>query len=171
MLTFLTRTPQQKNWDSIVYCSDSCRSNKVRLGSLDESFESAIMRLLTEKDESGRLKRGVVTCEEVERVVLEGYGEKGRAQGATEGDGEADGSDGTPRMGVSTNDSGAKSTESTTADPESSAKAKAAPSRTRERSRQAARRLVAKGKIVITQEGKEVDPSFAKGVLELKLVT
>lgn len=43
------------------------------------------------------------------------------------------------------------------------------PSRTRERCRQAARRLAARGAILVTQEGKVVDPSFAKGVMELKL--
>jgi hypothetical protein len=41
--------------------------------------------------------------------------------------------------------------------------------RTRERCRQAARRLVAKGQIQITQDGKVVEPSFAKGVMELRL--
>ncbi len=41
--------------------------------------------------------------------------------------------------------------------------------RTRERCRQAARRLAARGEVVIMQAGKEVDPSFAKGVLELSL--
>lgn len=43
------------------------------------------------------------------------------------------------------------------------------PSRTRERCRQAARRLAARGDIVVTQAGKVVDPSFAKGPMELKL--
>jgi hypothetical protein len=41
-------------------------------------------------------------------------------------------------------------------------------SRSRERCRQAARRLAEKAEIVITQDGKVVDPSFAKGVMELK---
>ena len=43
------------------------------------------------------------------------------------------------------------------------------PQRTRERCRQAARRLAARGDIFITQGGKTVDPSFAKGVMELRL--
>ncbi len=43
------------------------------------------------------------------------------------------------------------------------------PAKTRERCRQAARRLAARGEILITQDGKVVDPSFAKGVMELKL--
>lgn len=43
------------------------------------------------------------------------------------------------------------------------------PARTRERCRQAARRLVARGEIIITQDGKVSDPSFTKGVMELKL--
>jgi hypothetical protein len=41
--------------------------------------------------------------------------------------------------------------------------------RVRERCRQAARRLAARGEVVVTQQGKEVDPSFAKGTMELKL--
>lgn len=43
------------------------------------------------------------------------------------------------------------------------------PTRTRERCRQAARRLAARGEVLVTQNGKVVDPSFAKGVMELKL--
>jgi hypothetical protein len=43
------------------------------------------------------------------------------------------------------------------------------PSRTRERCRQAARRLASRGDVIVTQNGKIVDPSFAKGVMELKL--
>ena len=45
---------------------------------------------------------------------------------------------------------------------------KSKPLRIRERCRQAARRLAARGEILITQDGKAVDPSFAKGVMELK---
>jgi hypothetical protein len=45
---------------------------------------------------------------------------------------------------------------------------KSKPLRVRERCRQAARRLAARGEILITQDGKAVDPSFAKGVMELK---
>jgi hypothetical protein len=43
------------------------------------------------------------------------------------------------------------------------------PAKTRERCRQAARRLAARGEILITKDGKVVDPSFAKGVMEVKL--
>lgn len=43
------------------------------------------------------------------------------------------------------------------------------PPRTRERCRQAARRLAARGEIVVVQKGKIVDPSFVKGTMELKL--
>ena len=46
--------------------------------------------------------------------------------------------------------------------------ATADPAKTRERCRQAARRLAAKGQILITQYGEAVDPSFAKGVMELR---
>jgi hypothetical protein len=48
---------------------------------------------------------------------------------------------------------------------------KSQPPRIRERCRQAARRLAARGFILITQNGKVVDPSFAKGVMELKLLS
>lgn len=44
-----------------------------------------------------------------------------------------------------------------------------APMRTRERCRQAARRLAARGEVVVMQKGKVVDPSFAKGVMDLRL--
>ncbi|KAG0651832.1 hypothetical protein D0Z07_1083 [Hyphodiscus hymeniophilus] len=43
------------------------------------------------------------------------------------------------------------------------------PPRSRERCRQAARRLAAKGEVLVTQGGQVVDPSFAKGTMELKL--
>jgi len=46
---------------------------------------------------------------------------------------------------------------------------KSQPPRTRERCRQAARRLATRGSVLVTQNGKVVDPSFAKGVMELKL--
>jgi hypothetical protein len=39
----------------------------------------------------------------------------------------------------------------------------------REAARRAARRLAAKNEVVITQGGQPVDPSFAKGVMELSL--
>jgi len=42
-------------------------------------------------------------------------------------------------------------------------------SKTRERCRQAGRRLASRGEVVVTQNGKVVDPGFAKGVMELKL--
>jgi hypothetical protein len=41
--------------------------------------------------------------------------------------------------------------------------------RARERCRQAARRLAARGEIVILQDGKLTDPSFTRGVMELRL--
>lgn len=40
---------------------------------------------------------------------------------------------------------------------------------TREHCRQATRRLAARGEVAIMQGGMVVDPSFAKGVLELRL--
>jgi hypothetical protein len=82
-----------------------------------------------------------VTCEEAEGAVLEEWRNSRREIRDGEGDG---GGNDTAR---------ASSIE---------------PKRTRERCRQAARRLAARGEIVVVQEGEVVDPSFAKGGMELK---
>jgi len=106
---------------------------------LDTSFESKILFLLSQR----RAVQGsadVVTCEEAEKGTLED------AKFNQEQDQRAFSKssdlklEGTPDTG-----------------------------RTRERCRQAAWRLAAKGEILITQDGKVVDPSFAKGTMELKL--
>jgi hypothetical protein len=47
--------------------------------------------------------------------------------------------------------------------------AKKNPKRAREMCREEARRLAARGEVMILQEGKVMDPSFAKWVLELNL--
>lgn len=39
----------------------------------------------------------------------------------------------------------------------------------REKARQAARRLVAKDQVTMVQNGKPVDPSFAKGPIEIRI--
>ncbi|PBP16563.1 hypothetical protein BUE80_DR012689 [Diplocarpon rosae] len=138
------RKKWEKNWDTIAYCSDSCRKHKVKPRSLDLSFESTILSLLSER----RAIHGpaaVVTCEEAEEQVLRERrpGVAGEAVEAVVRD--------APDAAV----------------PEPSRRA-SSPPRTRERCRQAARRLAVRGDIVITQAGKMVEPSFAKGVLELK---
>ena len=107
---------------------------------MDTMFESKILSLLSRR----RIIQGLtatVTCEEAEREVLQ---DKKNFQ-------PDEGSSGTAFQ---------SSLEGT--------KAASEPSRTRERCRQAARRLAARGEILITQDGKVVDPSFAKGVIELK---
>jgi hypothetical protein len=130
----------QKNWDAVTYCSDSCRKNKIRPNSLDTTFESKILALLAHRGTIHGLAASV-TCEEAEQEVLE-----------NKKHGHPDERD----------------PETLHESPEDT-KIDSQPSRTRERCRQAARRLAARGEIIITQNGKVVDPSFAKGVMELKL--
>jgi hypothetical protein len=125
----------QKNWDSITYCSDSCRKHKIKPNSLDTAFESKILELLSHR----RVAQGadaVVICEEAEEKTFKKY----------------DPLNVTDIEDIS--EEGSKS------------QGKSKPLRIRQRSRQAARRLAARGEI--TQDGKAVDPSFAKGVMELK---
>jgi hypothetical protein len=55
----------QKNWDSVTYCSDSCRKHKIKPNSLDMAFQSKILELLSQR----RVAQGaeaVMTCEEAE---------------------------------------------------------------------------------------------------------
>jgi hypothetical protein len=136
----LIRSPGQKNWDAITYCSDSCRKNKIRPNSLDTTFESKILALLAHRRTIHGLAASI-TCEKAEQEALD-------------------------------NNKNVKPDEE---DPETvrespgDTRIDSQPTRTRERCRQAARRLAARGEILITQNGKVVDPSFAKGVMELKL--
>ena len=128
-------TQSQKNWDTIKYCSDSCRKHKIMPNSLDTVFESKILSLLTTR----RATLGaaaLVTCEEAEDEALKE---------------EASSID------VDGNENGTSTSQ------------KEKHSRIRERCRQAARRLAAKGEILVTQNGQVVDPSFAKGTMELRL--
>lgn len=104
----------------------------------------------------------VVTCEEVEEVVLGRYAKGGDGAGGGVGGGVVTSKEGTGRD--KERDEG-----SVEENGEGSGKEIRAPTRTRERCRQAARRLAGRGEVVVTQKGKVVDPSFAKGVMELKL--
>jgi Protein of unknown function (DUF3253) len=108
---------------------------------LDTAFESKILALLFLRRTSQGFT-AAVTCEEVEREVLQ---DKKKVLPDVRGLGVG--------MLTGTREAGLSSQ----------------PSRTRERCRQAARRLAARGEILITQDGKVVDPSFAKGVLQLTL--
>ncbi|PVH80718.1 hypothetical protein DL98DRAFT_183079 [Cadophora sp. DSE1049] len=136
------RKKWEKNWDAITYCSDSCRKHKIKSNSMDVSFESKILSLLEER----RFTQGsaaVVTCEEAEEEVM-----KDRKPDIQETEEHStpispDGADMEPRELTN-------------------------PSRVQERCRQAARRLAARGEIVVTQNGKVVDQSFATGVMKLK---
>ncbi|KAH7350899.1 hypothetical protein BKA65DRAFT_499254 [Rhexocercosporidium sp. MPI-PUGE-AT-0058] len=122
----------------ITYCSDSCRKHKIKPNSIDVAFESKILSLLQDR-RAIQGSAAVVRCEEVEEEVL-----KERKSDNVQG--KDGGSEAEPH--------------------EESADIE--PSKTRERCRQAARRLVVKSEVVVTQSGKVVNPSFAKGVMELK---
>jgi hypothetical protein len=108
---------------------------------LDTAFESKILSLLSERRAIQGPAASVI-CEEAEEEALK---DKKNLQSSREDSGIA--------------------IEST------SEALEVAPrrSKTRERCRQAARRLAVRGEILITQYGKVVDPIFAKGVMELKL--
>jgi hypothetical protein len=108
------RKKWERDWDSVKYCSDPCRSHKPR--SIDTQLEAAILKLLSERG------AGKTICpSEAARAV---------APSSSKDDWE-------PLM---------------------------------EPARQAARRLVADGKILITQGGVVADPSRAKGAIRLRLV-
>jgi hypothetical protein len=161
------RKKWEKNWDAITYCSDSCRKNKVRPGGLDERFEVGILGMLRrrrEESRSGGGERGVLTCEEVEGVVLGAWrrdcvAKKRGLEGERvrhEGDGGR-GRDGNVDAGRDRD---------VDEDVDRDLRELV---RVRERCKQAARRLAARGEIVIMQDGKLTDPSFTRGVMELRL--
>jgi len=104
------RKSWEKNWDSVRYCSDSCR--KVKVNDTDRALESAIQTLLDQ-----RARDATICPSEAARVV---GGDEWRDL--------------------------------------------------MEPSRRAARRLVAQGVVEITQKGKVVDPSTAKGPIRIRLV-
>ncbi|KAL2071352.1 hypothetical protein VTL71DRAFT_12587 [Oculimacula yallundae] len=139
------RKKWEKNWDSITYCSDSCRKHKIKPGSVDIAFESKILALLKAR----RAVQGtvaMVTCEEAEEEIS-----KERAS-----------------ISIDKLDGGEQSTLSSQKEGVGESRDPPSVLKSREKCRQAARRLASRGEIVITQSGKVVDPSFAKGVMELK---
>jgi len=104
---------------------------------------------------SRKLTRGraaAVTCEEAEGAVLAEWRNSRGAASEERGD-KMDGGEDMDGEGEGSDTAKAKKIE---------------PKRTRERCRQAARRLAARGEIVVLQDREVVDPSFAKGVMELK---
>ncbi|KAH7419888.1 hypothetical protein BKA64DRAFT_651929 [Cadophora sp. MPI-SDFR-AT-0126] len=136
------RKKWEKNWDAITYCSNSCRKHKIKPNSIDVSFESKIISLLEER----RCTQGqgaAVTCEEAEEEVMKDW--KPDIRHSVE------------QPALISPDGVDKGTQEPLNPP-----------RTRERCRQAARRLAERGEIVVTQGGKVVDPSFAKGLMELR---
>ncbi len=107
---------------------------------MDTTFESKILALLAQRRTIHGLAASIA-CEEAEQEALE-Y-----------------------RKHVHPNEKDPETAHESPGD----ARIDSQPSRTRERCRQAARRLAARGEILITQNGKVVDPSFAKGVMKLRL--
>lgn len=106
------RKKWERNWESVRYCSDACRRNK--LTDVDRQLEAAIVDLLCVR------AGGATICPSQAAEVVGG----------------ADEADWRPLM---------------------------------ESARRAARRLVVAGQIEITQQGKMVDPSTAKGPIRLRL--
>ena len=97
-----------KNWDDVRYCSNVCRSRKLK--PVDHDLEAAILRLLSQR--SG----GATICPSEAAKVVEPDDWRSLMEPA----------------------------------------------------RSAARRLVASGDVVITQQGAVVDPSSAKGPIRIR---
>lgn len=101
-----------RTWDDVRYCSDACRTRKVR--AVDRELEATILRLLAER------RAGATICPS----------DAARAVGG---------------------------------DDEAAWRALMEPARA------AARRLQADGRVTITQGGRPVDPSTAKGPIRIRL--
>jgi hypothetical protein len=102
------RAKWAKNWDSVKYCSDACR--KQRLTAIDTALEDAIVQLLNARARDA----SICPSEAAQRVGGEDW------------------------------------------------------QRLMEPTRMAARRLVAQEKVQITQGGRVVDPSRAKGPIRIR---
>ena len=102
----------ERNWDSVRYCSESCRRQKV--SPTDRDLEAAILRLLAQRP------RGATMCPSEAALAVGG----------------ADEAQWRPLM---------------------------------EPARRAARRLVASAEVEITQGGRVVDPSTARGPIRVRL--
>ena len=135
------RKKWERDWDSIRFCSDGCRHHKP--SDQDRALEAAILDLLAAR---GRDK--TICPSEAARAVAS------QASAA-------------PRSAV--NRPGAESA-LTGQPPQSDSPADPATWQPlMEPARAAARRLVAAGRILITQGGHTVDPSTAKGPIRLRL--
>jgi hypothetical protein len=104
----LWRAKWAKNWDSVKYCSDACR--KQRLTAIDTALEDAIVQLLNARARDA----SICPSEAAQQVGGEDW------------------------------------------------------QRLMEHARMAARRLVAQEKVQITQGGRVVDPSRAKGPIRIR---
>lgn len=103
------RKKWERDWDSIRYCSKSCRSRKLL--QTDHELEVAVLRLLDERNGS------ICPSDAARNVAPNGWREL------------------------------------------------------MEDSRMAARRLVASGQVEITQNGRVVDPSTARGPIRIRRAT
>ena len=125
------RAAWAKHWEDVAYCSDACRSRKVR--PVDRELEASILRLIGE-----RAATATICPSEAARAVAGAQ----RAE-ASGGGGPSD--DATAR-----------------GEPDDAWRALMEPAR------RAARRLVAAGEVEITQGGRVVDPSTAKGPIRVR---
>jgi len=112
--TITWRKAWERDWESVRYCSDACRRQKV--SPVDRELEASILGLLAQRP------RGATICPS----------EAARAVGGSDEDAWR------PLM---------------------------------EPARRAARRLVAAGEVEITQGGRVVDPSTAKGPIRVRLTS
>ncbi len=103
------RKKWERDWDSVLYCSKSCRSRKLL--QTDHELEVALLRLLDERNGS------ICPSDAARNVAPKGWREL------------------------------------------------------MEDSRMAARRLVASGQVEITQNGRVVDPSTARGPIRIRRAT
>jgi len=103
------RKKWERDWDSVRYCSKSCRANKP--GESDRALESAILTLLHERHAGA----SICPSEAARRIDADGW------------------------------------------------------SSLMEPARRAARRLVDRGQVVITQNGTPVDPSTATGPIRIRM--
>lgn len=111
--TITWRKAWERNWESVRYCSDACRRQKV--SATDRELEAAILRLLGERP------RGASICPSEAARAVAGVDEDHWR----------------PVM---------------------------------EPARRAARRMVARGQVEITQSGRAVDPSTARGPIRVRLI-
>ncbi|MFP4312540.1 MAG: DUF3253 domain-containing protein [Nitriliruptoraceae bacterium] len=164
---FAWRRAWARDWEQVRYCSDSCRRRRVR--AVDHALEAAILDLL------GQRAVGATICpsEAARRVAAK----RSEAVDATAR--PADDATARPADDATARSPGAAATGSPgAATPRSRGAAAARASgdaegwrALMEPARRAARRLVARGEVELTQDGRVVDPSTARGPVRIRRVT